>query len=136
MLARDRLEDPGRVGHHIADDLDPAGDAFTGEHVARPLVRAEEQLRALVCLDPVPLLGHGEVTAAETCLDVGERQAELLRGERPRQRRVRVAVDQHPVGLLGAEALHDRRSHHVRVGRAQVEPVLRLREPELLEKHL
>src|SRR5581483_12141171 len=42
-LARDRREPEARVGHHVADDLDPAGDALSAEGLARALVGTEEE---------------------------------------------------------------------------------------------
>jgi hypothetical protein len=50
------------------------------------------------------------------------------------ERRVRVAVDEHPVGPLGLDGRLDRRPHRRGVGRPQVEPVGRRPEPELLEE--
>ena len=38
-------EEPRRVGHHVADDLAPAADAFDRELPRRALVRAEEERR-------------------------------------------------------------------------------------------
>ena len=57
---------------------------------------------------------------------------------RPRagERRVRVAEDERRVGPLRLERRGDARLHRARVGRVQVEPVLRLRQVELLEEHL
>ena len=50
------------------------------------------------------------------------------RGARAGERRVRVAVDEHPVGPLAASTTsRDRRGHRRRVGGAQVEPVARAR---------
>ncbi len=71
--ARDRGEDPARVGHHVADDVDPPEDAFAPRASARAVVRAEEEPGEAVGLDPVVLLGHREVAAAEPGLDVRER---------------------------------------------------------------
>ena len=63
-LARDRLEEPGRVGHHVADHLRLPFDSLGHERLAGTLVGAEEELCDPVGLDPVALLGHREVAAA------------------------------------------------------------------------
>ena len=44
-LARDRREAEARVGHHVADDVDPAADSLAEQRLARALVGAEEELR-------------------------------------------------------------------------------------------
>ena len=59
----DRGEDPARVGHDVSDDVDPPEHAFLLERRLRAVVRAEEEPRDLVGLDPVPLLRHVEVAA-------------------------------------------------------------------------
>ena len=51
--------------------------------------------------DPVDLLRHAPVEGAKAGLDVGDRDVELGRSERPRERRVRVAIDEDRVGSLG-----------------------------------
>ncbi len=104
--------------------------------VSRALVRAEKHRGELVGLDAVALLGHREVAAAQAGLDVRQRQVERGRGKGAGERRVGIAVDEHPVGPLLAQASLDRRLHDLWVGGAQVEPVARLREAELLEEDL
>ncbi len=66
---------------------------------------------------------------------MGDRHAGLDCRLRARERRVRVAVDERPVGLFALERRLDTGPHRVRVGRVQVEPVRRLRQPELREEH-
>ena len=135
-LAGDRGEAQARVGHHVADDLDLAADALGLECLARALLRGEEQRRDAVHLDARPLFGHGEVAAPQARLDVGDRQAGRDRCARPRERRVRVAEDDDPVGPLGADRLEDRRLHPFDLGGVQVEPVARRAEAELVEEDL
>ena len=53
--------------------------------------------------DAVELLGHRAVERAHAGLDVRDRDPRLRRGERARERRVRVAVDEHRVGPLVAQ---------------------------------
>ena len=131
-LDRDRQEEPRRVGHDVADDLAPAGNALRGELFRRPLVRTEEERRDPVDLDPVALLGHGEVERTQAGLDMrdGYRACRFGAGEG----RVRVAVDEHPVRPLALDRCADRRLHRRRVGCPQVQPVCRLGQSELLEE--
>ena len=103
---RDGFEKPCRVGHHVADDLASAGDAFRLELAGRALVRAEEKRGEAVDLDPVPLLRHREVEAPEPRLDV--REPDSRRRVCAGERRVRVAVHEHPVGPLALDRLADR----------------------------
>ena len=135
-LARDRREPEAGVGHHVADHGDRARDALGLERRARALVRAEQQRGDPVDRDPVPLLRHRQVAAAQPRLDVGDRYARRDRRLGAREGRVRVAVDERPVGPLALERGEDPRAHRLRVGGVEVEPVARLREPELLEEHL
>ena len=53
-----------------------------------------------------------------------------------RQRRVRVAVDEHPVGLLALDRLPDAGHHPVGIGLAHVEAVARLGQAELVVEDL
>ena len=78
------------------------GDVLAVEDLLRAVVGREEQLREPVGLDPVVLLRHRVVVAAQPGLDVRQRDAGLDSCPRAAERRVRVAVDEHPVGpLLG-----------------------------------
>ena len=129
------LEQPGRVAHHVADHLAASRDTLRLELRGRALVRAEEQCRQPIDLDPVPFFGHRQVEAAQPGLDVRDRHL-LACGVRSGQRRVRIAEDEHPVRPLCLDHLPDRRGHDHRVGGAQVEPVRRLREAELVEEDL
>ena len=102
------------------------------EDRGRALVGGEEVGRDPVDLDPVALLGHRQVAAAQPGLDVRDRQART--GPRSREGRVRVAVDEHrigrPPGDRGAQRRLDRRD----VRGAQVERDGRLAQRELLEE--
>ena len=127
---------PARVGHHVADDVDPAHDALVLQRPARTVVRAEEEPGEAVGLDPVVLLRHREVAASKPRLDVRERDRRVGGSARAGERRVRVAVDEDEVRRLGGDPLRDRGLHHVDVGGVQVEAVPRLGEAELVEEDL
>ena len=134
--ARDGTEEPARVGHHVAHDVEAAEHALVLQRPLRAVVGAEEEPRDPVDLDARVLLGHGEVAAAKTGLDVRDRNRRVRSRPRSCQRRVRVAVHEDDVGLLARDPCRDLRLHPIDVGRVQVEPVARLREPELVEEDL
>ena len=135
-FARDRREAERRVGHHVADHLDAPGDALVPQRRRRSLVGAEEQRCEPVDLDPRALLGHRQVAAPQARLDVRERDAGRHRSPGAGERRVRVPEDEHDVRRLGREHRGDRRRQPVDVGGAEVEPVRRLVEPELVDEDL
>ena len=123
-----------RVRHHVTDHLDASLDAFGGERLARTLVGSEQHVRHAIDFDPVPLLGHLEVAAPEACLDVCDGDAGLDGGPGSRERRVRVAVDEHRVRPRRADGVEDRRRHGRDLGRVEVEPNVGLGQAELLEE--
>ena len=89
------------VDHRVADEVHAlVGDAFGAQVLDRLLAVQEEQLGEAVGDDPVDLLGHRQVEAAQAGLDVGDRDPHLDRGQRRRQGRVDVAGDDHQVGRL------------------------------------
>jgi hypothetical protein len=72
-LPRPRLPAQSDVDHHVADDLDAAGDALAAEVLGRGIRGAEQEIAELVGRDPVALLGHREVERAHARLDVHDR---------------------------------------------------------------
>ena len=134
-LQRGRCKLEARVVHDVADDLDPAGNAFAAKRVGAALVGAEEDVGNAVDLDPVVLLGHREVAAPESRLDVRDRRTRRDGGLRPGQGRVRVAEDEDRVGSFGAGPFLEELAHPIDIGRSQVE-VDRFHEAELVEEHL
>ena len=131
---RDRREEPCCVGHHVADHLAPPGDALALELRRGALVGAQEQGGEPIGLDPVVLFGHRGVEAPEAGLDVRERHPGGRTGAGGG--RVRVAVDEHPVGPLALDDGPDRPRHGVDVGGTEVEPVRRRGDGELVEENL
>ena len=94
---------------HVADEVDAVGHALGREVGDGGRRRREQPAREVVGHDAVDLLGHPPVEAAQAGLDVRDGDAELRRGERPGERRVRVAVDEHRVRPLGDEDRLERR---------------------------
>ena len=129
-------EEPARVGHDVADDVDSAENAFVLEYLLGAIVRAEQEPREAVGLDPRVLLGHRQIPAPQSRFDVCKRDRSVSGGARARERRVRVAVDEDEIRRLGGDPLRDRRLHSGDVRRVEVEAVPRLGEPELVEEHL
>ena len=130
----DRDEEPRRVRHHISHHLDPPGDPFRAQLARGAIVGREQQCRDAVDFDSVSLLGHLEVEAAQSGLDVGDGNA--AGGVGACDRRVRVAVDEHPVRAFPLDDLADRPGHRRGVRGAEVEAVGGLGKRELVEEHL
>jgi hypothetical protein len=135
-VAGDRREGHARVVHHIADDLDATVHPFGRERLARAVVGRKEDGGDAVDLDPVVLLRHRQVAAAEPRLHMGKGHTRRSGSPRAGERRVRVAVAEQPVGPLELRELVDRETHHLGVRGLQAEMVARLREPELVEEDL
>ena len=69
--ARLRQEPLQRVDHRVADEVDPGGvDALARQVLAGAALRGEQQVRELIGEQPVELLGHAAVAAAQTGLHV------------------------------------------------------------------
>ena len=135
------LERDQGVDHRVADEVHALlGDALGAQVLDRLVAVQEEVLGELVGDDPVDLLGHRAVEAAQARLDVGDRDPHLRRGQRRRQGRVDVAGDEHQVGRLvdqdRLEALHHPRRLLGVAARADLEHVVGRRHPELLEEDL
>ena len=75
--------------------------------------RRQQQIREPIGDDPVDLLGHRAIEAAQAGLDVRDRDQQLRRHQRRRHRRVHVADDDDQVGPLGEADLLER-DHHLR----------------------
>jgi hypothetical protein len=116
------------------------GDPFGTQVVDGLGAVQEEQLGETVGDDPVHLLRHGQVEAAQAGLDVGDRDSHLHRDEHRRQGRVDVAGDDHQVGgLLGQhrlQPLHRPRRHLGMAAGADLEHMVGGGNAELLEEDL
>ncbi len=92
----------------------------------------------LVGDDPVDLLGHRAVKAAQPGLDVRERNPELHRDQHDGQRGVHIAGHDHEVGALGLEhrldALHHACGLHGMGARTDTENMIGNRKFELLDE--
>jgi hypothetical protein len=91
-----------------------ARDALAPEIRHRGRGRTEEERRDLIGQAAVDLLGHAGIEAAQAGLDVRDGQAELGRGQRARQRGVRVTQDEHEVGTDVEHRLLQRGQHAAR----------------------
>ncbi len=139
-VGRARAEQQRDVDHHVADHLDPAGHPLRAQVQRRRLGRAQQQRRRVVGQHAVELLRHRAVERAHAGLDVRDRDLSLGGGQRARQRRVRVAVDEHQVGALARQQALERLEHARGLGRvgaaAELEVVLGPRQAELGEEDL
>ena len=100
----------------------------------------QQDVREVVRQLAVVLLRHRLVEAAQSRLEMGDRDVELDGGERGGERRVDVARDDDEVGRLVEQELLDRderprRLLAVRAG-PHAEELVGLRHPELVEEHL
>ena len=137
-LSRDRGEAEVGVVHDVADLVDAVRDPL-GDQVCDGHVRGtEEQAREPVDEHPVQLLGHRPVEGAQAGLHVRDGDEQLSRGQRARERRVRVPEDEDDVGLLLQHHRLDLREHPAGLlavrPRARLEPVARRCKLELLEE--
>ena len=72
---RDRREDPRRVGHHVADDLEPPGDAFDASCLRDRSSGTRRSAASRSTSSRFRSSGIVEVEAAQPRLDVGDRDA-------------------------------------------------------------
>ena len=102
-LARVPLAGPSgvheqRVDHDVADEVDLRLRVSLGPQVGRRVVRRGEQVVAdPVGDDPVDLLGHRPVAAAQAGLDMGGRRPQLRGDQGACQCRVHIANHDHIV---------------------------------------
>ena len=129
------------VDHRVADHVHAlVGDPLAAQVGDRLGAVEEEPLGKAVGDDPVDLLGHGAIEAAQPRLDMGDRNLHLDRGQHGGQGRVDVAGDHHQVGfLVGQDRLQPfhrpRRLHRVAAG-ADLEHVVGGGHAELLQEDL
>src|SRR5207244_3222580 len=125
-----------RVEHAVADDVDALRHVLASQILPRGGRRSEEEVRELVRDDAVDLLGHRLVERPDARFDVRERTTLLARQETAGERRVRVAVDDHEVGVFrdGRNLSHGRRDLQVRRSRLQLELMIRLPQFQVAEE--
>ena len=129
--------------HHIPThhDFRAGSQAAAVVDVAhRRFRRAEEQVAETVGEHAVDFLGHGFVEGAQSGLDVRHADVQFLGRQRAGERGVGVAVNHHPVGLLGQQHLLDA-FHHAAGERpvrepVDVEVVVGFRDAHLFEEKL
>ena len=126
------------VGHHVAGDECPFGQALGGEVAAGDLGGGQQQVCGVVGEDAVVLLGHAAVEGAQPGFEVGDLEVHLHRGEGAGEGGVGIAVDEGPVGLVLLEDLIHPGEH--RAGLAAVgagadgEVHVRCRDPQVREE--
>jgi hypothetical protein len=97
-LLGDRHERQGDVRHHIAHEVDVVTDVLGRQVLHGGGGGAEEHVARVVGQHAVQLLGHHPVERAHSRLDVRHGDAHLGCRKGAGERRVRVPVDQNPVG--------------------------------------
>ena len=126
------------VGHHIAGDQGPLGEALGGEVAAGDLGGGQQEVCGVVGEDAVVLLGHAAVEGAQPGFEVGDLEVHLHCGEGAGEGGVGVAVDEGPVRLVLLEDLVHPGEH--RAGLAAVgagtdgEVHVRCRDPQVREE--
>ena len=114
------------------DDVDRAGHRLLPQSRGGALVGGEEEGRAGVDLDPVALLRHRQIAAAQARFDVRHRQR--ARGAGTSQRRVGVAEDEDRVRPPLADRRTERLLEHGDVRGAEIERERGLGQAQLLEE--
>ena len=131
-LLCERNEEAGGVRHHVTDDRRGSCNAFGLQRLARVFVGTEQEVCEAVDLDAVAFLGHGQIAATESRLDVRQRNPCPHARTRARDSRVRVAEDDHPIGPLERQHIGDAALQDTAVRCAEIERMGRLVEAELL----
>ena len=103
------------VGHDVAHEDGARLEALGGQVPHGDVGRGQAQVGGVVGEDAVVLLGHAPVEGAQAGLEVGQGEVQLHRGQRARERGVRVAVDQHPVGAVLVDHRVQRREDAARL---------------------
>ena len=125
----------------VPGDVDAVlAHALAEQDLARAGRGGEQVVGEVIGQDAIDLLGHPAVVGAQPGLDVPDRHAELVGGERGGEHRVGIALDQHDVGaLVDQDRLHAAHDRGHLVGRgsgAHLEVAVGLGQVELLEEHL
>ena len=105
VLLHDRRARVGRrqhpqhgFDHRVPGDQDLlVGDALGLQVAGRMHGRGETQVGRVIDEDPVQLLGHPAIEAAQPCFDMQARDIAGSRGQRTGQRGVRIALHHHEV---------------------------------------
>ena len=95
-------EQPHAVGHDVADVVNARGNPLRGQLTHRNLRGREKPRGQMIGHNAVDFFGHPAIEAAQSRLDVGHANVQLRRGQRPGHGRVRIAVNNHRVGLYFA----------------------------------
>ncbi|KAF5045409.1 hypothetical protein DSECCO2_481590 [anaerobic digester metagenome] len=134
---REVLEE--RIDDRVAADEDLlVRYALMHKVLPRRLRRRKQVIRSVVRQDAVDLLRHSPVVAPQAGLDVPNRDMEFHCGERSREHRVGVPLDENRTRLLVDQDPLDLAEHFSGLlplqARPHVEVVPRLREVQLLKE--
>src|SRR5262245_45495158 len=135
------------IDHHVSDEKHPVGRYSLAREVnTSAFLRGEEKVRDGVGQDPIDLLRHGAVEAAEPCFHVGHFRPttqginDLDRRQSACDGRIHVSDYNDQVGLPFddglLEALQNPGSLNTVALRADLEPDVRLGEVEIPEENV
>ena len=118
-IERERQVSLDRVFDRVSDEANAIfAESFSTQIFDRLFGRGEQQLRKVVDHHAIDLFRHGAVEASEAGLDVRDLDAVDFRGrESARQSRIRVAVDEDPVGPCFRQSFAESDQHLARLGR-------------------
>ncbi len=126
------------IDHDIAGVFRPSGEPLDGEVLDGGFVGRKKEVGGVVDENPVDLLGHGPVEAAQAGLDVDDGDAELRSGEGAGEGAVGIAEDDDGAGgvreQVGLDAFEGT-GGHCRVGTgADAEVAMGLGDAEFAEE--
>ena len=87
------------IVHDISNVMHTFGNAFMGEIGYGGMGGAEEQRGDMISQDSIDFLRHTFIKRTQAGLNVSDRYMEFGGRQRAGKRRVRIAIDEHPVGL-------------------------------------
>ena len=110
-----RCDPSHQVLHHVPDEMDAVSDPLGAQVRDGGRRRRERPAREVIGDDPVRLLGHPPVERPQPGLDVRDRDAESRPRQRAGERRVRVADNEHGIGLRRRQHRLEREQHAARL---------------------
>lgn len=99
------------IGHDVADNDCAVGQAFVGEVRECDLRRCEEQIGSMIRENAIVLLRHPAIERAQSGLKMRDGEVEFDGAQGRGNRRIGVAIDEHPVRLVLFEDRIQGRKH-------------------------